>query len=389
MGAETMTDKKKYWVWLSLALGPATRNDAIFSAFSNPEIIYHASAKDRMISGVFTKRQLEKLGETKLEDAEKIIATCQKYGWQIVTPDDRIYPAGLRKLNDMPVVLYVDGDISCLRGRVIIAVVGTRKPCSESIAIARKISADLSKAGAVVVSGGALGIDSAAHEGALDAGGKTVCVLGCGLGSDYLRDNESLRREVSRNGALVTEYPPMVSASRHTFPARNRLISGMSHGVLVIEAGEKSGSLITAKRAVDQARDVFAIPGSILSTAYNGANALIRDGAKAVSGARDILASYAVMYPDRINLDAVSDGPIKVGAAEKKKMPSHPVRKQSASGLDPDCDAVYNLFGEGTLHPDEICAMSGLPLSRVITALIQLQMADYIETDGGKNYRIK
>ncbi len=384
-----MTDNKKYWVWLSLALGPSTRNDAILYAFSDPEKLYHASEKDKMLSGVFTKRQLEKLEEVKLTDAEKIVETCKKYGWQIVTPDERIYPAGLRKLNDMPVVLYVDGDISCLRGKVIIAVVGTRKPCSESIAIARKISTDLSKAGSVVVSGGALGIDSAAHEGALEAGGKTVCVLGCGLGSDYLRDNEALRRKVSRNGALVTEYPPMASASRHTFPARNRIISGISHGVLVVEAGEKSGSLITAKRAAEQSRDVFAIPGSILSTAYNGANALIRDGAKAVSGARDILASYAVMYPDRLNLAAITDEPIKVEQSEKKKKAAQPVKKQSTSGLDPDCEAVYNLFGEDTLHPDDICAMSGLSLSRVITALMNLQIIGYLESDGGKNYRIK
>ncbi len=383
-----MTGNKKYWVWLSLALGPSTRNDAILSAFPDPEKLYFSSETERMVTGVFTKRQLEKIANTKLEDAEKIITICEKYGWQIVTPDDKIYPAGLRKLIDMPVALYVDGDISCLRGKVIIAVVGTRKPCDESVAIARRISSDLSKAGAVVISGGALGIDSAAHEAALESGGKTVCVLGCGLGSDYLRDNEALRREVSLNGALVTEYPPMTSASRATFPARNRIISGMSHGVLVVEAGEKSGSLITANRANEQARDVFAIPGSILTTAYNGANALIRDGAKAVSCAKDILAPYAVMYPDRLNLDAIGNEPAEIRFAVREIKPKQ-VIKRSVTGLDPDCTAVYNLFGEESLHPDDICAMSGLPLSRVITALMNLQIIGYLESDGGKNYRIK
>lgn len=376
-----MTDKK-YWVWLSLALGPSTRNDAILSAFPDPEKLYFSSETEKMVTGVFTKRQLEKIENTKIEDAEKIVATCKKYGWEIVTPDDKIYPAGLRKLNDMPVVLYVDGDISCLRGKVIIAVVGTRKPCNESIAIARRICSDLSKAGAVVVSGGALGIDSAAHEATLESDGKTVCVLGCGFGSDYLMENEPLRREVSRNGALVTEYPPMTGASRSTFPARNRIISGMSHGVLVVEAGEKSGSLITASRASEQARDVFAIPGSILTTAYNGANALIRDGAKAVSGARDILTPYAAMYPNRLNLDVLSDEPVK-------EKPVKTVVKKNTAGLDPDCTAIYNLFGEDSLHPDDICAMSGLSLSRVISALMNLQVIGYLESDGGKNYRIK
>lgn len=379
---------KKYWIWLSLALGTGTRNDEILSAYPNPKKLYETVNSERMLSGVFTKRQYEKLEEAKLSDAEKIISVCEKNGWNIVTPDDIIYPAGLRKLVDMPLVLYVDGDISCLRGKVIIGVVGTRKPCFESIAIARKISSDLAHAGAVVVSGGALGIDSAAHEGTLIAGGKTVCVLGCGLGTGYLRENESLRREISRNGALVTEYPPMKEATRYTFPERNRIISGMSHGLLVVEAGEKSGSLITAKRAAEQARDVYAIPGSILTTAYNGANALIRDGAKAVSGARDILAAYAVIYPDRLNLDAIPDTPIEVEKPEEKKK-TQTVTKQSIEGLDPDSAAVYALFGEDSLHPDEICAATGLPLSKVISLLMQLQMEDYIEIDGGKNYRLK
>ena len=383
-----MKDNKKYWVWLSLALGPSTRNDAILSAYPDPEKLYFSTEKERIISGAFTKRQLEKIANAKLEDAEKIVATCEKYGWQIVTPDDRNYPAGLRKLIDMPVVLYVDGDIRCLRGKVIIAVVGTRKPCDESVAIARRISSDLSKAGAVVVSGGALGIDSAAHEAALESGGKTVCVLGCGLGSDYLRDNEPLRREVSRNGALVTEYPPMKPATRYTFPERNRIISGMSHGILVVEAGEKSGSLITAKRAAEQSRDIYAIPGSILTTAYNGVNALIRDGAKAVTGAKDILAAYEVIYPERLNLGNIPDTPITVEKPEEKRK-TRAVKKPDVHGLDPDCAAVLGLFGEESLHPDEICAAAGLPLSKVISVLMQLQMDDYIEIDGGKNYRLK
>lgn len=386
MGAEKMNNRK-YWIWLSLALGTGTRNDEILSAFPNPQKLYEATDKERIIEGVFSKRQFEKLKETKLSDAEKIIETCEKNGWSIVTPEDKIYPAGLRKLDDMPLALYVDGDISCLRGKVIIGVVGTRKPCYESVAIARKISFDLAKAGAVVVSGGALGIDSAAHEGTLNAGGKTVCVLGCGLGYSYLKENEPLRRDICKSGALVTEYPPMRSATKYTFPERNRIISGMSHGLLVVEAGEKSGSLITAKCAAEQARDVYAIPGSILSTAYTGANALIRDGAKAVSSARDILAAYAVIYPDRLNLEAIPDTPIVVENPKEKE--KQVIKKQSTTGLDDDCEAVYNFFGETPLHPDEICAMSGLSPSRVISALMQLQMNDFIEADGSKNYKLK
>ncbi len=390
MGAEKMSDGKKYWIWLSLTLGAAARVDEILSAFPDPRELYEASENQRRIAGVFTQKQIEKLGTAKLSDAENVIAVCQKNGWQIITPDNILYPAGLRKIPDKPLVLYVDGDISCVRGKVMIGVVGTRKPCYESVAISRKICADLATAGAVVVSGGAMGIDSAAHEGTLDADGKTVCVMGCGLGTNYLMNNEAMRRNISRSGAVITEYPPFTSASRATFPQRNRIISGMSHGVLVVEAGGKSGSLITARCASEQGREVFAIPGSVLTSAYSGANNLIRDGAKAATCAADILAPYAVMYPDRLNLDLIDKTPVNVsleGPAEIKKPVI--IKKECPAGLDPDAQAVYNLFGEGALHSDEICALSGLSPSRVISALMELEIADCIEQSDGKNYILK
>ncbi len=376
-----MSNNMKYWIWLALALGAGARIDEILSAFPDPREICEADENARIISGVFTRRQLRRLEETKIADAENIINLCLRNGWQIVTPAEREYPAGLRKLADMPLVLYVDGDISCVRGKVMIGVVGTRKPCNESVSIARRISFDLASAGAVIVSGGALGIDSAAHESAMNAGGKTVCVLGCGLGTDYLKDNEAMRRQISRNGALVTEYPPLTSASRTTFPVRNRIISGMSHGVLVVEAGEKSGSLITAKRAAEQGREVFSIPGSVLTTAYSGANNLIRDGAKAVACAADILEPYTVMYPDRLNMAAIG----KVQAKTVCQKPK-PRKKENPQGLDPDTAAVYNLFGEEPLHPDEISAESGLNPSKVISALMQLEIMGLIRQTNGKNY---
>ncbi len=376
-----MSDNGKYWIWLAQALGAGTRVDEILSAFPDPRELYESTETERIIAGVFTRRQLKRIEETKIDEAESIMKLCERNGWQAVTPADREYPAGLRKLTDMPLVLYADGDITCVRGKVMIGVVGTRKPCNESISIARKISFDLASAGAVIVSGGALGIDSAAHESAMNAGGKTVCVLGCGLGTDYLRDNEAMRRQISRNGALVTEYPPFTPASRTTFPVRNRIVSGMSHGVLVVEAGEKSGSLITARRAAEQGREVFAIPGSVLTTAYSGANNLIRDGARAVSCAMDILKPYTVMYPDRLNPAAIGEKPSEIICEEPKKQ-----KKEKPQGLDRDTAAVYNLFGEEPLHPDEIGAKSGLNPSKVISALMQLEVMGLIEQTNGKNY---
>ena len=384
-----MSDYKKYWVWLSTALGAAARMDEILAAFPRPHKLFEASETDKMISGVFSAKQLAKLNQATMNTAVHYISLCNKNGWQVVTPDCEQYPESLKKLSDMPLVLYVDGDIDCIKDKVTIGVVGTRNPCYESIAVARNISGELAKAGAVVVSGGALGIDSAAHEAAIIAGGKTVCVMGCGLGTDYLRDNEALRRDIKRNGALITEFAPFASASRFTFPQRNRIISGLSKGVLVVEAGEKSGSLITARTAAEQGRDVFAIPGNVLSTAYTGANRLIRDGAKAVSCAREILAPYAAMYPHRLHMENLCDSLTVEKDLCIKQFAPQKVKKECPEGLDSDLCEVYNLFGDGPLHPDEICAATGFPLSKVISLLVRLELDEHIEQTEGKNYILK
>lgn len=373
--------EKKYWIWLSSALGAAARVDEILSAFPNPQTLFEADRKTRIISGVFTKSQLEKLEKTSIKNAEVAVGTCFKNHWSIVSPDDVVYPEQLRNIPDMPLVLYVDGDLSVLHNKVVIGVVGTREPCRESRMIARQLSGDMAKAGAVIVSGGALGIDSCAHEGAISAGGKTICVLGCGLGSNYLMSNEPMRREISRNGAVISEYPPLSSATRFSFPERNRIISGLSHGVLVVEAGEKSGSLITARCANNQGRDVFAIPGSILSSAYMGANKLIKDGAKAVTNAKDILECYEMLYPGKLNLSEKQES--RAIIPEQKQ-----IRKSSAL-LSGDKQKIYGLFTDEPIHPDELCAMSGLPVSAVITALMELEMDGLIEQTEGKNYILR
>lgn len=378
MGAEKMmSEDKKYWVWFANALDPGAKTDKILSFFKSPREIYEAD--EDKIKSAFTDAQFQKLKESKLEDAEKIVSLCERRGWKIVTPADREYPAGLRKINNGPIVLYVDGDISCLRGKVIIGVVGTRKPGDEGVTVAHNICTDISAAGAVIVSGGALGIDSAAHKSALFAGGKTVCVLGCGLGTNYLKDNKELREKIALNGAVVTEYPPYTPASAYTFPKRNRIISGMSHAVLVVEAGEKSGSLITAKEAIRQGRTVFAVPGSVLSSAYTGANRLVADGAKAAVDAYDILRPFAEIYPDRLNLELV--GTVKY---TEKVCP-----EETVAGLDPDMEKVYNCLGSEPVHFDEIVAMTGLGQARAVTAVMQLELAGHITETESKKYIIK
>ena len=355
-----------------MALGQGARVDEVLSAYPSPEMIYNENRQARLISGVFTKARLDRLESVKLSDAENALRVSAQNGWSVYTPDDEGYPSSLQKLPDKPLVLFVCGDISCLEGRLAVGVVGTRNASFDSAKIARKLSSDMAERGVVIVSGGALGIDSAAHEGALSASGKTVCVLGCGLGTNYLVSNEALRREISQNGALVSEYPPFSPASKSTFPIRNRIISGLSHGVLVVEASEKSGSLITAACAAEQGKDVFAVPGSILSSAHTGANKLIRDGAAAVTCADDIISPLSRVYG------------IEVGRGEPE--PLAPSKKSAPKNISGDALVVYKLLGKEPMHPDEISASSSLPLMKVITALTELELGGYAEQIQGNNY---
>lgn len=376
--------EKKYWIWLSLALGAGARTDEILGAFSSARSIYEAGRTERAISGVFSKAKLDRLDSTKISDAERYIEICGKNGWKIYTPGDDDYPDDLRNLTDMPLVLYCDGDLACIKEKIAIGVVGTRNPTRDSTTIARQLSSDMAKCGAVIVSGGALGIDSAAHEGALGVNGTTVCVLGCGLGAKYLMRNEPMRREVAKSGAVISEFPPLSEAGVRTFPVRNRIISGLSKGVLVVEAGEKSGSLITARAALEQGREVFAVPGSILTSSYKGANTLIRDGATAVTCAADILQSFEYIYPGALDLSGNS-GKLPEGEKRRGDKKANPVKKLPAD-YDADSSKVFALLSDDPLHSDEICAMTGLPPSKVMGILTRLELDGFAEQTEGKNY---
>ena len=376
--------REKYWIWLSAALGAGERTDEVLAAYPDPEKLYGENRTERTVSGVFTRQKLDNLEKMKLSDAENTVEICRRNGWKIYTPESGDYPRELKHLVNKPLVLFVDGDITCLKDKIAIGVVGTRNPTIDSVKTAKSLSADLAASGIIVVSGGALGIDTAAHEGALSAGAPTVCVLGCGLGTRYLLLNDALRREIAQKGALVTEYPPFSPASRYTFPKRNRIISGLSRGVLVVEAGEKSGSLITAACAAEQGREIFAVPGGILNSSYLGTNRLIRDGAKAVTCAADILAPFEFEYPGKIDSSAagntlpegtVSSGDKKAGSS--KTLPA---------GFGEEAAKVYAVLSDEPLHTDEICVMTGLPPSGVITALTELEIGGYAEQTEGKNY---
>ncbi len=403
-----MTDTL-YWCWLQQALHCGARVDEAIAAFGSPRRIYEASEYERRISGAFTVRQIERLSATPLGGAEEILKTCEKYAVHTVTPDDPCYPPRLRELANFPCVLYVRGDPAVLGEELSLAVVGARQATEYASGAARALAGALARSGMVIVSGGALGIDSAAHRAAIDAGGKTVCYMGCGFGVHYLMANSPLRREISQHGALVSEFPPGTPAGKSTFPIRNRLIAGSSLGTLVIEAGVHSGSLITAACAQELGRDVFAVPGNILTSTFEGANQLIRDGAKPVFSARDILEEYAARFPGRIDLTA-ADVPLAPpleqpagpparrhgrtaqkprgqapSPAEEVPDPACTVRPLPADA-SPEMRRIHAAVADAPLRADEIARRTDLPMRTLLRVLTQMEVMGYIVQQQGKQY---
>ena len=395
-----------YWIWMSCGLGAGASCLDLVSYYEwNPQEIYGSSFNEIFSLDVITKRQVEKLKNFSLEDAQKILDAVNENGWKIVTPSSEFYPHNLISLQDLPLVLYVDGDETVLTNQLSVSVVGARKASDYGKSVARALSSALSEKGFTIVSGGALGIDSAAHQGALDEKGKTICVLGCGLGTNYLMDNKPLRDEIVRNGALVTEFPPFTPASRRTFPLRNRIISGMTLGTIVVEAGERSGSLITARCALEQGRDVFAVPGDLVSSSFLGTNNLIRNGATPVFSPNDILESYYFRYHNEFkDKERFADDEIikraqkyltnqETQKPEIKEQPKAVTMTENAKKDAPDyltdnAKKVYDFIGNEPVHIDEIINKCGLTTEKTLSAITELEIYGLVTQLSGRRYKI-
>lgn len=398
-----MSENVRYWLWLQKALGEGAYISRIVDEFGSAKALYNANILEWRMSPNLTARQIDMLGETDINSVDEIIYTCQSNNWQIIDYDDNRYPKRLKEIINPPAVLYADGDLPDIDNLAVIGVVGTRKASDYAIKVTHIMSRGATDAGLLIVSGGALGVDTAAHKGALMAGGKTVAVLGCGLGTNYLNENKSLRDTIKHNGALVTEYPPFTRASRTTFPMRNRIISGLSVGVLVVEAGVKSGSLITANFALEQGRDVFAIPASVLSLDFAETNKLIDDGAMVATKPVHLAAPYAERF-DTVNLSKVkgveeymtvlsdksANAPksaAPVFGADRKDREKRMKMEKQASKLTGSAKTVYQCLDESFAHIDVITEKTGLTVSQVMAALTQLEIMGLTESTSGKRYK--
>ncbi|WP_295745028.1 DNA-processing protein DprA, partial [uncultured Oscillibacter sp.] len=290
----------KYWIWMAELPGLTNQARlALLRHFGTPENAYYADAGEILLTEGITKKQAEALEEKNLAAAGKILSDCRRLGLRILTFQDAEYPNRLRNIYDPPFLMYVRGHLPPVDEEPVIAVVGTRKCTPYGENCGEKLGYGLARGGAIVVSGLARGVDAAATRGALRGGGVPIGVLGCGLDVVYPPEHRYLYEDVAAAGALLSEYPPGTEPDKSHFPVRNRIMAGLAVGTVVVEAPLHSGALITGNTALEQGRDLFAVPGPIDAPASAGCNRILRDGGIIVTEPRDVLSWYAARFPDK------------------------------------------------------------------------------------------
>lgn len=370
-------DNTVYWIWLQQALKPGSSKVKIINHFyKNIKDFYDGKEREWRLCGCFTNKEISALCDSSLEEAEKTFRLAQNLGYKIICICDEEYPNLLRHIDNPPALLYVKGDISFLNSVKSIGIVGTRKASEYGLAMAHDLSHDLALNNVAVISGGALGIDSAAHQGALDAGGKTVAVLGCGINYPYLLGNLKLRNEISNSGAVISEYPPNFPSKPFTFPIRNRIISGISSGIVVIEAGKKSGSLITANLANNQNRDVFVVPVNKESKNSEGSFSLIEDGAMVVASVQDILSEYN----NNVNIKKEKSTNLENKPNIQKS------KKRNISDVPKEYRNIFEILLKGKTHIDIISEITEIPVDKLLLALTEMEISGFVKSSSGKIY---
>lgn len=375
-----------YWIWLQQALSQGNRKiRTILLLHENSKKFYNVGEKQWRLCGCFTNREIKMLQTFSLEQAEEILNKCNYLGIDVITMDNPLYPERLKTIVNPPCVLYVKGRLPNLDEKVTIGVVGTRSATAYGLQMSYKISHDLAKSGAIVVSGGAIGIDSSAHKGAMNAGGETVLVMGCGINYPYLMENIELRNQVTASGALVSEYPPDAPSLPRNFPMRNRIISGMSLGLLVVEAGQKSGSLITANLALEQNRDLFAIPGNVNSSFSIGTNSLIKECAKVTTCANDILEEYTHLFFGIHCEETASDNEVKENENDNVEE-LHMERPIDRKSLSEESLKIYDALDYKPKNVETLAIDTGMEIKKILQSITMLEVKGLIKSYSGRRY---
>jgi DNA processing protein len=413
----------KYWVWLSslTELKPKTRVE-LLEAFGDPESIYYADDRQLLERCPVSDHERSLLRSKSLDHADEILEKCSADGVTLCTIRDAIYPKRLYNIYDPPVMLYIKGKLPAIDEEAAIAVVGTRKATPYGIKMGRGMGYEIIRGGGLVVTGLAAGVDSAAAEGALRAGGSCIGVLGCAIDDIYPKYSDMLFEDVAAAGALVSEYPPGTPIFGRNFPERNRIMSGLSVGVTVIEAPIGSGALITASRALDQGREVFAVPGNADAPNCRGSNGLIRDGAILVTCGWDVLCEFESRFPAKLSKPDLTQGPdfdavLQTGVERSDRLAKIPPEtgegfaklrekkgdrknidkqkrrdyidlKEQLSGLSEAQLKIVAAMDEHSKHVDDIIEAAGLPASAVLSELTVLQIKGFVKQENGKRFSL-
>lgn len=357
-------DARKYWLGFNAVkgIGPV-RLRALRAAFDSLEAAWHAPETELSAAGLDRRTISSLLQARQTIHLDRMLEAVYAAGAAVITLDDPDYPALLRELPDAPPVLYVKGTLLDA-DRWAVALVGTRRATSYGREVTRQLVSSLVSAGITIVSGLALGIDAVAHKAALEAGGRTFAVLGCGIDRVYPPEHRKLAAEIASSGALISEFPLGTEPEGKNFPVRNRLISGLALGVVVVEAPLNSGALLTADQASEQGRDVFAVPGNVTSPTSAGTNRLIQNGAKLVINADDIL--------DELNLTRSS---VETHAQVRQIAPDSPVEA-----------ALAALLEDEPLHIDDLVERSGLSITTVSSTLALMELKGMVQRQEGMTY---
>ncbi len=391
-----------YWLWLAQCNEVKDGvKAALVRQFEDPERLFFAEKQeilDAEIEGL-TGEHLDILLRHDLSAAEETLSDCAKAGLRVLTYDSPLYPRRLKAIYDPPIVLYYRGTLPDFDKLPTIGVVGTRHPSVYGRQAAKRLGGEIAAAGGLVVSGLAEGIDGAAMEAALSAGFPAVGVLGCGADVVYPRKHKALFQETERLGCILSEYAPGSPPLGWHFPRRNRIISGLSCGVVVVEAPERSGSLLTAKHALEQGRDVFVVPGNVDMESFRGSNRLLRSGAIAVSSGRDVMEEYDLLYPEKLLPKKGLDKPKKAEKQEPKPEAPEILKKKTIDngnpppysgqndilqGLSADEQTVMTAIGTGIESVDDVIAQTGLPSGKVLGLLTMLEIRKKIVRHPGK-----
>ena len=382
----------KYWLWLTELPGLTNQTRlALLRHFPTPEDVYYADPEEVLLTEGITREQAKLLEDKDCSNADRILADCQRLDADILTIQDAGYPNRLRNIYDPPCLLYVRGRLPAFDDEASIAVVGTRDCTPYGVSCAEKLGYGLAAGGAVVVSGLARGVDSAALRGALRAGGTVTAVLGNGLDVVYPPENQYLYEDVAAAGALISEYPPGTPPEAKHFPVRNRIMSGLCAATLVVEAPARSGALITAGTALEQGRDVFAVPGPIDAPASVGCNRLIRDGAGLVTDAWDILGEYEPRFPDKLRREGAKETPAVLGYQARQKTEPKPVPpsvsiSRNDYSLTDDQIRLLRALTEEPMLVDDLIELTEIPTRRVLSALTVLEIEHLVTQHSGKRY---